>query len=160
MKKIFSLFLAVALITVLCSCGESKTDDQGAGKTENNSSEDSNIGDYKIDIKSCRLAKDYNGKDVVIVKYGFTNNGDKSASFSFTFNDTVYQNGVGLNEAYVMDKSANYDSGNQMKEIKKGATLDVEVAYELNDKTTDIEVEVKELISLNDNVVKKKFSIK
>ena len=50
-------------------------------------------------------------------------------------------------------------SDNETKEIKKGATLDVEVAYVLNDTTTDLEVEVKELISFNDSVVKKTFSI-
>ncbi len=33
------------------------------------------------------------------------------------------------------------------------------VAYDLNDETTDIEVEVKELVSWNDQVVKKTFSI-
>ncbi len=164
MKKSLSLFLAIALIVVFgafaLASGENSTEDQGSGKNDLNSATDSNLGDYKVEIKGCRLAKDFEGKDVVIVKYGFTNNGDDSASFTFAFDDTVYQNGVGLNEAYILDKSANYDSGNQTKEIKKEATLDVEVAYELNDITTDIEVEVEELISFKDNVVKKKFSIK
>ena len=43
--------------------------------------------------------------------------------------------------------------------IKAGVSLDVEVAYELNDTTTDIEVEVKELISFDDDLVTKTFSI-
>ena len=41
---------------------------------------------------------------------------------------------------------------------KKG--FDVEVAYELNDTTTDIEVEVKELFSFSDKTITKTFSIK
>ena len=41
----------------------------------------------------------------------------------------------------------------------KGATIEVEVAYELNDTTTDIEVEVSELISFNDSMITKTFSI-
>ena len=71
-----------------------------------------------------------------------------------------YQNGVGLNSAFVLDDSANYSSDNQTKEIKKGASIEVEVAYELNDTTSDIEVEVEELFSFDDTVIKKTFSIK
>ena len=46
-----------------------------------------------------------------------------------------------------------------MKDIKKGASLEVEVAYELNDSTTDVEVEVSELFSFSDKVIKKTFTI-
>lgn len=166
MKKITSLILAV-LLTVTFSIfalgsseSETTTTDQGTGtveKIDNNT----NLGDYKVEIVSCRLAPatGFQEKDVVIVKYKFTNNSDDAQAFYLTFEDTVYQDGIGLNECYFVDDSANYDSGNQTKEIKTGATLEVEVAYELNDSTTDIDVEVKELISFNDSVVKKTFSI-
>ena len=46
-----------------------------------------------------------------------------------------------------------------MKEIKAGATLEVEVAYVLNDSETDIEVEVEEYFSRDEKTVKKTFSI-
>ncbi len=45
------------------------------------------------------------------------------------------------------------------KKSKKGASLEIEVAYELNDITTDIVVEVSELISFSDDVVTRTFSI-
>ena len=166
MKKLINSILLFALIAALtvnfAACGGKKSDkDQGNGKAESNTSDDSTLGDYSVQIQSCRLAKDYEGKDVVIVKYLFKNhNDDDSAAFYIAFDDTVYQNGVGLKEAYVLDDSANYNSDNQMKEIKKGASIEVEVAYQLNDTTTDIEVEVKELISFNNKTVKKTFSIK
>ena len=132
---------------------------QGTGTAETAESI-SNIGKYNVEIKSCRLVKDYTGKDVVIVKYLFTNVSDDDAtSFMVAFDDQVYQNGVSLNASYFLDDSANYSADNQTKEIKKGASLEVEVAYELNDNTTDIEVEVKELFSFNDTVVSKTFSI-
>ena len=120
----------------------------------------SSLGDYSIEIDSCRLAYDFEGKEVVIVKYIFTNvSDDSAAAFYLTFEDSVYQNGVGLNESYFVDDSANYSSDNQMKEIKQGATLEVEVAYELNDTETDIEVEISELFSFDDKVITKTFSI-
>ena len=74
--------------------------------------------------------------------------------------DEAYQDGVGLNKCYVAADSANYDSENQSKKIKKGASLDVEVAYVLNDETTDVVIEVSEFISLNDKVITKTFKIK
>lgn len=118
------------------------------------------IGEYTVVIDSCRLAKDYEGKDVVIVKYVFTNVADESPeAFMFAFDCTVYQNGVGLNESYLLDESANYSPDNQSKEIKKGASIEVEEAYELNDTTTDIEVEVEELFSFDDKKIVKSFSI-
>lgn len=153
--------LLIALFAVFAlGSGESETVDQGKGSAAEKESITGEIGKYSVVIDSCRLAKDFTGKDVVIVKYLFSNVSDPdAAAFFLAFDDTVYQNGVGLNESYFLDDSANYSADNQTKEIKKGATLEVEVAYELNDTTTDIEVEVKELISFDNTTVTKTFSI-
>lgn len=164
MKKIVSLLLAILLIFAFAifalGSGEDETADQGSGTAETAVTKEDELGDYSVVIDSCRLAKDYEGKDVVIVKYIFTNNNaDESTAFIWAFDDTVYQDGVGLNESYVLADSANYSADNQSKEIKAGASIDVEVAYELNDTTTDIEVEVKELISFDDKTITKTFSI-
>lgn len=169
MKRIVSMMLAVLLIGTfaLFALGsgddEKETADQGSGSAQNdqNANTDSDrLGDYSLVIDSCRLAEDYEGKPVAIIKYIFTNVEDEdAASFTFAFNDTVFQNGVSLNGAYVLNDDANYSSDNQTKEIKKGASLEVEVAYELNDTTSDLEVEVSELISLDDKVIKKTFKL-
>ena len=161
MKKALSVtILLVVLMLSLCSCLETNsTQDQGQGSAASNTPANSTLGDYNVIIDSCRLATDYEGKPIVIVKYIFTNNDDDPACFSFAIDDAVFQNGIGLNDCYFADESAKYSSDNQMKEIKKGATLSVEVAYELNDSTTDIEVEVSELISFDDKKITKTFSI-
>lgn len=165
MKKIFTVVLAllmVALFSVfaLGSGESSESGNQGSGSATSSQNDNEKIGDYTLVIDSCRLAKSYDKKDVVIVKYRFTNNNDEDgASFSIAFDDKVYQNGVGLNDAYILDDSANYSYDNQTKSIQKGATLEVEVAYELNDNTTDIVVEVKEFISFNDKKITKTFKI-
>ena len=153
--------LVVAMFAVFAlGSGDSETTDQGAGKAETKATVAGEIGKYSLVIDSCRLAEDYSGKPVVIVKYIFKNVADENAaSFMVAFDDAVYQAGVGLNAAYMLDDSANYSSDNQMKEIKKGASLEVEVAYELNDTTTDIEVEVKELFSFQDKCLTKTFAI-
>ena len=165
MKKALSLLLVLVVlcsfaIFALGSGSDEGTSDQGGGSAEGTAADNTNLGDYSVEIKSCRLAKSYDDKDVVIITYTFTNvKGDDATAFYVAFDDTAYQNGVGLNEAYVLADSANYSADNQTKEIKKGASLDVEVAYELNDATTDVEVEVKELFSFSDKVLKKTFKI-
>ena len=118
------------------------------------------LGDYSVVIDSCRLAKDYEGKDVVIVKYIFNNVSNEEASaFCASVTANVYQDGIGLNESIFLDDSAEYSADNQTKAIKEGTFLEVEVAYELNDTTTDIDVEVTEWVSFDDKMVTKTFSI-
>ena len=139
---------------------EKQTEAPTEEPTEAPTEDDTTLGDYKVEIKSFRLASDYEGDPVIIITYGFTNvSDDDAAAFMYSIEDTVYQNGVGLNSAIVMDDNVNYSSDNQTKELKMGASLDVEVAYELNDTTSDVEVEVKEWLSFNEKVLTKTFSI-
>ena len=171
MKKIICLLIAIAtMLCLLVGCDVSDSD--GASETTASTQEttagvqettaantDTKLGDYNVVIDSFRLAEDYKGEAIVIVKYIFTNNDDDSSAFSWSISDTVYQNGVSLNTCYVVNDSANYSADNQSKEIKKGVTLEVEVAYELNDTTTDIEVEVSELISFSNKKITRTFKI-
>ncbi len=153
------IVVVVIGIIAIASGGSDDDSDQGDGTADKPENGASQLGDYEILIKSCRLATDFEGKSIVIVKYEFTNNSDESEAFYLAFDETVYQDGIGLNECYFADDSANYSGDNQMKEIKPGATLEVEVAYVLNDTTTDIDVEVSELFGLDDKIVKKTFKI-
>ena len=168
MKKAISFIALLALLLFsLCSCfdtgstqSQGDTQNQGSGSATQNSSSAANLGDYNVVIEGCRLATDYEGEPIVIVKFKFTNNGDDPACFAWSLDCAAFQDGVGLNECYFADDSANYDSGDQNKEIKQGASLTLEVAYELNDSTTDVEIEVSELISFSNKKVTKTFTIK
>ena len=173
----FWVIIAVVVISVISSVAGGSEDgdqvgaaDQGTSVTSqadnttqaNNAAQPNNkanLGDYNVVISSCRLAEDYTGAPIAIVKYSFTNVSDDSAAFMFSVDANAFQNGIGLNECYIAKDSANYSSDNQTKEIKKGATLDVEVAYKLNDTTTPVEIEVSEFISFIDRKVTKTFII-
>ena len=165
MKKILALLLAVLTVASFVffamassSAEETETGESGS-KGEAQQAEKEEISSCTVEIQSCRLAQDWQGKPVVIVKYSFTNNKEDPQSFMVAFDDAVFQNGIGLNSSYMLDDSANYSADNQTKQIQKGATLEVEVAYELNDTTTDINVELSALFSFNNNKITKTFSI-
>lgn len=156
MKKVLCLFLVLLLtLCALCSCLDTDAGNQGS----DGAGDSTTLGDYSVVIDSCRLATDYEDKPIVIVKFIFTNNGDDLASF-LSLDYHAFQNGVSLNPCYLADDSANYSTENQYKELKKGASLEVEVAYRLNDTTTDVEIEVSEFISFSDKKITKTFSIK
>ena len=161
-KKLIRVLAVVTLLFIFGTCAlassESETTDQGGAEVAADDNKN-NLGNYNVVIKSCRLAEDFDGNPIAIITYSFTNNSKNAASFMISVDDNVYQNGVGLNECYFVDDSANYSADNQTKDIKTGVTLDVEVAYTLNDTTSDLEVEVKEFISFNNSVVKKVFEL-
>ena len=165
MKKFITILLAITLLltfglfALASTSSDDETKTQDSGTVDAGNADNTSIGSYKVDIKSCRLAQDYEGKPIVIVMYGFTNNGENAVSFSGAFTDKVYQDGVELEHCYFVDESANYASDNQNKDIKTGVTLDVEVAYTLNNSTSDIEVEIEEFISFNNTKITKTFSI-
>ncbi len=141
------------------ACVDEGAVSQGGGTADGEVVNNTQIGNYAVEIKGCRLAEDYLGKSVVIINFGFTNNGDEAAAFYTSLTYEVYQNGIGLNESWMLADGTNYSSDNQTKEIKTGATLGVEVAYELNDTTTDVEVEVSELFSFSDKKITKLFTM-
>jgi len=168
LKKCLSLIVVCVLILAfgMFALGSTSDDEDNTVVTQKGNNVDPTttnnnaLGDYSVEIKSCRMAKDFKEKDVVIVTYAFTNvNDNDSASFSVAIDDKVYQNGIGLNQSYFVDDSYNYNSDNSTKEIKKGASIDVEVAYELNDTTSAIDVEVKERFSMNDKIITKQFEL-
>ena len=182
MKKIIAFLLVLSILTLsMLSCDFSDIDsssssektEQSSSKKESSSSSKkeessssskkeepkSNLGDYNVVIDSYRFGVSYLGEDVIIVKYIFTNNSDESDAFMYALVDTAYQDGVELPECYFLDDSANYSSDNQSKKIKPGNSLAVEVAYELSDKTTEVEIEVEELFSFINRKVTKTFYI-
>ena len=116
------------------------------------------LGDYTVAIESARLSKDYEGKPAVVVKYKFTNNGDKATSFMVAITNKAFQDGVELELAMVdSTKDAKFNSGDGLKEIKKGASLEVEEAYKLSNQKSKIEVEANELVSMSSDKLSKTF---
>ena len=88
MKKIICFLIAIsAIVCLLVGCDLGDTDvttggdngnatpDSTTGTQETEAStQDSKLGKYNVVIDSVRIAEDYSGEPIVIVKYIFTNN--------------------------------------------------------------------------------------
>ena len=107
------------------------------------------LGNYGCVVKSAKLCKDYAGEDAVLITYDFTNNSDSATSFDTALIDHLYQDGVGLEFAYLSDEET--DSFDV--QIKPGVTKEVKKAYLLRDTSTPVEVEVSAFMSFSDDKI-------
>lgn len=159
----FWLIIVIVLLIVICMF--SGGDSQDSGETANNTTvssqsndsvdadkntENSNqIGDYICKVKSAKICKNWEGKDAVKITYEFTNNAEEPTSFDIALMDSIYQDGIELESTFI---DSDDDFGLDVK-IKSGVTKEVNKVYLLRDKTTDLEVEIEELISFSDDKI-------
>lgn len=114
------------------------------------------LGDYHVEIKGAQLAEDYEGNPAIIVTYSWTNNSDDTTSAMVSTSEKAFQDGVQLDTAIIMDSDV-YDSGNSMKDVRPGTTLDIQCAFLLTSETSVVEFEIAEWISFSDDMVTMDF---
>ena len=122
--------------------------DEDSSKDNSSVSADGTIGDYKCVVKGAEMCKDWSGKDAILITYNFTNNSDDAISFDVALDARAYQNGIGL-ETAILDE----DTDLLDVDIKPGITKEVKKAYVLSDTSSDVEIEISELISFNDDKI-------
>ena len=120
-----------------------ETIDLGGGEG-NPSGASASASETTVKISDMFLSKDYEKKDVLVIKYEVTNGEDRPISFSTFFDDKVYQNGVECSSLAVFCDDV--DSNTVLVNIKPGVTTIVEEGYLLND-MSDVEIEVKKLFT-------------
>lgn len=116
---------------------------------EASAAEDVAASNYAVTIDSATQGVDYEGRPALIVNFTFTNNSKKDANFMFATSVKAFQDGVELETAIGVDGS---DLSNSMKDLKPGASLAVQDAFVLTS-TTDVTIEVTELISFKDTML-------
>ena len=164
MKKLFAMLLALMMMLSLAGCGTSAADtpipaadDADVVEEENTTDAAAVTGGGKLDeyyvkITGAHLGKDYEGADVIILDYDFTNNGEEATSALTSLYFKLFQDGVELETAIVLDDS-DYDSENSMKDIKSGVTLSCQCAYVLGNTTSPVEIEVSKAFSFSSDKI-------
>ena len=103
---------------------------------------------YPTTIDGVRLGTDYEGKEIVVVTFTWTNNSEETTSFASSVYPKVFQNGIECNSAISMD----INNDKYLSDVRPGGSVQVEMAYEIEDHS-DVEVEVSELFSFSDDLI-------
>ena len=136
--KLLCLLLAVLMLFSLTACGKEKTADSNLIK----------LGDYELLYKGACIMEDSDGNDAIVLTLDFTNNGKDNASYLWSVDETVMQNGVELGVATVFTDYDTFETviDGQFKDVAPGTTLEVQTAFVLNDTTSEIKATFEELL--------------
>ncbi|MBC2358387.1 DUF5067 domain-containing protein, partial [Listeria welshimeri] len=117
MKNLKRVLLLMGIITfslALTACGgtedkasteKTKTETAKAETVEKKKTAPNTLGDYKVEILSSEVVKDYAGNDAIAVKTKFTNNSKENTSFMVAIDQQVFQNGTQLETTVSADGS-------------------------------------------------------
>ena len=159
MKKFITAFLALilALSLILCGCAPSDKNDSSntnqTPPTEDVESPDSTDSQHTNDkspviLLDKELAKDYEGKDVLVLTFEWTNLTDENTYFLLDVSVKCFQDGVALESAIMIDDT--YPTDKAITEVKPGGTIEVAEAFILSNMESVVEIEVSPLFTLND----------
>ena len=150
MSKTMTRFLSLLLIAVLaiglCGCG-------GEGqKAESNRIK---LGDYELLYKDACIMTDSDGNDAVVLTLDFTNNSKESASYIWSINETLVQNGEELEVAAVITDYTSFATAvdKQFEDVAPGETLEVQTAYVLKDAAAPIKVTFEQLFGKKNGTI-------
>ena len=104
------------------------------------------LGDYHVEIKSAVLTTDYSGSQAILITYSWTNNSQETTNALSAFIERAFQDGVQLDSATILSTNPQYSAGTALRDLRPGATTDVQRAYLLPQDTSPVEFEVYEFL--------------
>lgn len=137
---IIGIIVILFVIASLGSSGSSEEDDVN------------NIGYYYVEVADSKVVQDYNGDNVLIVTYNYTNNSSNAISFDMAFITHAYQNGVEIEKCYSeysIEDDFDYDSIDN--NLQPGVTSTVQEAFYVSDMSTDVEIEIGLFLGLGED---------
>ena len=137
-KTLCLLLAALMLLSSLTACGKDKEKDSNLIQ----------LGDYELLYKGACIMEDSDGNDAIVLSLDFTNNSKENASYLWSVDETLMQNGTELEVATVYTDYNTFTTviENQFEEIAPGATLEVQTAFVLNNASDEIEATFEELL--------------
>ena len=135
--KLLCLLIAALMLLSLAACGKETTKDSNLIK----------LGDYELLYKGACIMEDSDGNYAIVLTLDFTNNGKENASYLWSIDETVMQNGLELEVANVFTDYDTFETviEGQFTEIAPGTTLEVKTAYVLKDATAKVEATFEQL---------------
>lgn len=118
------------------------------------------LGDYSVAVKGAELTTNSSGDDIIVVTYTWTNNSASVTSALTNMMEKAYQNGTPLDIVTIPgeDEAQIFDGATRTQEVQPGESVDVECAFVLRGKKTNVEFEVSELLSASGDTVVMEFT--
>ena len=146
MTRFLSLLLIAVLAISLCGCG-------GEGKkTESNQIK---LEDYELLYKDACIMTDSDGNDAIVLTLDFTNNSKESASYLWSIDETLTQDGEELEVATVFTDYSTFTTviDKQFEEAAPGETLEVQTAFVLKDTTHPVKATFEQLFGKKNGTI-------
>ena len=135
--KLLCLLIAALMLLSLTACGKETTKDSNLIKLDN----------YELLYKGACIMEDSDGNDAIVLTLDFTNKGKENASYLWSVDETVMQNGAELEVATVFTDYDTFETviEGQFTEVAPGTTVEVKTAYVLKDAAAKVEVTFEQL---------------
>ena len=145
MKKAIALLLVTAVLLTFAACGKKK-------ETNPNLIQ---LGDYTLLYKDACIMEDSDGNDAIVLSIDFTNNSKENASYLWSVDETLMQNGAELEVATVFVDNETFDTviADQFTDIAPGATLEVRTAYVLRDTVGEVKATFEEMLGSKNGTI-------
>ena len=135
--KLLCLLIAALMLLSLTACGKETTKDSNLIKLDN----------YELLYKGACIMEDSDGNDAIVLTLDFTNKGKENASYLWSVDETVMQNGAELEVATIFTDYDTFETviEGQFTEVAPGTTVEVKTAYVLKDAAAKVEVTFEQL---------------
>ena len=142
--RLLSLLLIAVLAISLCGCGGKKTE-----------SSQIKLEDYELLYKDACIMTDSDGNDAIVLTLDFTNNSKESASYLWSIDETLTQDGEELEVATVFADYSTFTTviDKQFEEVAPGETLEVQTAFVLKDTTHPVKATFEQLFGKKNGTI-------
>ncbi len=143
-SRLLSLLLIAVLAISLCGCGGKKTE-----------SSQIKLEDYELLYKDACIMTDSDGNDAIVLTLDFTNNSKESASYLWSIDETLTQDGEELEVATVFTDYSTFTTviDKQFEEVAPGETLEVQTAFVLKDTTHPVKATFEQLFGKKNGTI-------
>ncbi|MCM1226033.1 MAG: DUF5067 domain-containing protein [Clostridium sp.] len=162
LKKVVAFIISISMITAFTACSstgsessnreaktatEEKKEDNSDASSESEeepTEKEAEKSGFEFAVKSTSLSTDYEGEDVLVIEYDFTNNSDKANSFTMSCQDTVFQDGIECDSTVV--GCDDVDAQEQLNNVQPGNTYTLKVGYHVQDLSKPVDVIITDLL--------------
>lgn len=143
----FITFLLILCLIGFISAMTGNNNTQNKKDSSNTMETEGEINNYYVKIGEATITNDGLGKNILLLNISFTNNNDEAKAFMYNLDCKMYQNGVELKMPISTYGIENYNWEDKTKEIQSGVNFEFKLAFEIEDLSSPVNVEITPYVS-------------